>query len=1773
MPQLAAGAIASELVAAELILAAEAAAYATAIEAAFYVVLISASMADARRKAKNANRDAQQDRLANISSTVANRDLVLGRVRKGGQIFYSATTGNYNSRFVICIAIAGHEVDAFEQFYLNDLPVTLDGSGWVQEEPHKPVNVPTPGTGTFVAGHNVITLPVSTAIASSFVCTYGSNAGSGESYIGTETLLAITSLSGATLVIDAPEAGTFVYQYLDNPTSFVKIRSYLGAPGQTADAALMGYFPSDWLSTAKATNVAYAIMEMDFNEVAFANGVPTLTVVTRGAKVYKASTGTTVWSANPVWLQRHVLTHPYFGKRTKISAAEDARMITQAAACDTATIYTVNGVAQASRPLYEAGISVPFGTAPRQVLDDLSSAMAGRWAYAQGQFFTRAGVFSASIESLSDLDLAGSSRTNSGQVTSNQIQISPHKPRADKINSASVRIFDASQGYKQVPLLPLRPSALIAKDGIEIAQELQFAAITYGPQALHVAGVMIRDSRDPLTITATFKLTAYVVELFDTVDLTLARFGWTSKLFEVVSRKWAGSGAITLTLKETASAIYQPDANFLPGGFAANTNLPSPYSVPTVALVSAVSGDANCLVYADGSVEARVLVTWTAITSLSVTQSGKIEVEWKPVRETSWIKEAPISGDSTSMYIRNAPSRSAIVIRARAVTNIAPGDWSVFLGHVVTGKSATLTTPSVTNSVASGTVDWTWVRQATLDYAATEVRTSDANWGATSPAPLYRGQVNHFYEFPTVAGTLTRYFRHFNTSGNMSATASSAITVRDIDIVLNAAGGVKLNVTGTGLVLAGNSCDRPTGGGGWDSQCYSTDGFIGGAACSFIGNNGGSSYFMAGLNSDPTTNASYTSIDYAFYVDGGGFLQIYESNVGIGSFGTYAANDVLTIVYDSQFVRYTKNGTLLRTVAATSGLKLFFDSSIVNFGLKNIQFQPYANTNNARGLNLVDASWWKKGPSPTAVWTAATDGGTDQFVNDTLPDGSSAIVWQTTSGASSGSSVGGGWDWSTHPTNRFPVDINKTYIFAVYSKAIADSSGYHYFGIAPGDVCDLNTTTPQSNPYFGNYNRVAGEWHVIIGWVFAAGTTGNSNGTAGVYKCSNGALLASGTNFNWNPAISSSSIRAFQYYQNSGSIHQFVWPMAFLCDGSEPSIDDLLSMTFKGNIALAATTAVWTGVTGSGRPSDNATADIVFVNPTPTTLTITGNKALKPAAAVSGWNTSSFYTKDSFTGGAFVSFVADQTGTQLMVGLNSDPSTDNNYASIDYAIFLESSNVYAYESGSGTGVLTTFSAGDVFAVVYDGWRVRYFKNGNVIRTVVVTIASNLFGDSSFNTPGCSVSNIRFGPLTSGAWEDLGGRPANVAALTGTEGINNDLVQAAVDAATAGGSNPRFKGWAGAGFIPPSWNSWSGPAAISSAGVATMQGLPCPRWVTTAGEVGLYADINYTSNPLPAGTFIQGALDIFLNSRTSGLPGILVRLFTNSARTSQEDTTVQPFATTGQWQRIPFTARATSAIYGVRVYVMPSWTGFPSGGFTGDVVFGGFTWDFFTADTDAGNKIAVSITKTVYLIKATVPSTPSNGSYNFNTSTLTVPTTPDTWVATQPAASTVGPTYRITTTFKSTSPTGTDSAPVWTAPEVVAAAVYVGIKQPLPDVSSYKSAGSGTVTSGIRLKTTGRIARKDAATGTAYTDYSDWYLNGTPGTFYVMFTVVTQSGGTITVTGGSVDTWYDLASDRTVTLLAGAGTVASAVLNYFISTTASADGVVGSATILLDSEAA
>ena len=143
------------------------------------------------------------------------------------------------------------------------------------------------------------------------------------------------------------------------------IRSAIALPMPREDPVMIATsgatLSDDATAEAMVRGVAYLICEFDYDETAFPSGLPNVSAVIRGAKLYDPRTATTAWSENPALMVRHVLTHPQFGKRASITAAEDARITAAANVCDTYAVYTVAfwPTARARKPGWPPGKAAP----------------------------------------------------------------------------------------------------------------------------------------------------------------------------------------------------------------------------------------------------------------------------------------------------------------------------------------------------------------------------------------------------------------------------------------------------------------------------------------------------------------------------------------------------------------------------------------------------------------------------------------------------------------------------------------------------------------------------------------------------------------------------------------------------------------------------------------------------------------------------------------------------------------------------------------------------------------------------------------------------------------------------------------------------------------------------------------------------------------------------------------------------------------------------------------------------------------------------------------------------------------------------------------------------------------------------------------------------------------------------------------------------------------------------------------------------------------------
>jgi hypothetical protein len=142
---------------------------------------------------------------------------------------------------------------------------------------------------------------------------------------------------------------------------------------------------------------------------------------------------------------------------------------------------------------------------------------------------------------------------------------------------------------------------------------------------------------------------------------------------------------------------------------------------------------------------------------------------------------------------------------------------------------------------------------------------------------------------------------------------------------------------------------------------------------------------MAGLSAT-YGGSGYGTIQFAFYLQAGGVLGIYESGANRGNFGTYAVGDVFRIQSEGGQVRYYKNGTLLYTSLVAPNMPMIAHASLNNIGSTITNAKIY-NSN----AGTFQAASFQSSLNPIYTWklngVTVQTGSSDTYTNTTLTQG------------------------------------------------------------------------------------------------------------------------------------------------------------------------------------------------------------------------------------------------------------------------------------------------------------------------------------------------------------------------------------------------------------------------------------------------------------------------------------------------------------------------------------------------------------------------------------------------------------------------------------------------------------------------------------------------------------------------------------------------------------------------------------------------------------------
>ncbi|NCV21943.1 MAG: hypothetical protein EBV45_08350 [Chloroflexi bacterium] len=185
---------------------------------------------------------------------------------------------------------------------------------------------------------------------------------------------------------------------------------HLGANPQTADAALItatsGLTDGKWTSAHRLDGVAYIYAQLIWDAEVYVGGIPNISCIVKGKKVYDPRTAGTAYSANPALCLRDYITDTALGMGMTSAEIDDTSVTAAANVCDEQVqILPASPVIYENR--YDADGVLVTSAAPDENIGKLLSAMGGLIAYSGGKIVMYAAAYRTPTVTLTEKHLAG----------------------------------------------------------------------------------------------------------------------------------------------------------------------------------------------------------------------------------------------------------------------------------------------------------------------------------------------------------------------------------------------------------------------------------------------------------------------------------------------------------------------------------------------------------------------------------------------------------------------------------------------------------------------------------------------------------------------------------------------------------------------------------------------------------------------------------------------------------------------------------------------------------------------------------------------------------------------------------------------------------------------------------------------------------------------------------------------------------------------------------------------------------------------------------------------------------------------------------------------------------------------------------------------------------------------------------------------------------------------------------------------------------------------
>ena len=575
--------------------------------------------------------------------------------------------------------------------------------------------------------------------------------------------------------------------------NLVSYNVYLGEDDQDADPLLQE--APDWTSDHRLKGVAYIALRLTYNQDAW-SGIPTITALVQGKKLYDPRTQQTVFSSNPALCLYDYLTNTRYGKGLLLSAIDIPAFIAAANDCDYFEVTPYSGANNIK--IFQCNYVL---NPEEKILDNVRDILAGCRGFlpfSNGKYSLKIDKSSSSLKTFNTDNILGGINIKGGDKNATQ-------------NRNMVKFANADIDYQ--PDQAAYPDYNSTEDADYLEENnderlqdtVELKSCTNYYIARDFARILTRRSRNQLRVSFQADSSGLEVAVADVITVNHPTPDWGDKLFQVEEMALNSDMTVNILAVEYDPSIYTYDESAIQKTYP-DTNLPNPFSVSPPTNLTSTNSTA---VAGDGSVIPSLTFNWTApadsfvqkyefqykressvldhgfITDSHtenpdyglITSNAGVTVDYGNVTDAATQGETTYTSvivNSTQFVITGTVQDVNYNVRVRSINDLGVRSSFIDLSALVAGDT---TPPSIPNSVAAAgglkEITITWEIPVEHDYSHVEVW--EGIIGSSAAASKIAIASGDSYTRTGLDYDVTRYYhlKSVDFSGNVSAFSST----------------------------------------------------------------------------------------------------------------------------------------------------------------------------------------------------------------------------------------------------------------------------------------------------------------------------------------------------------------------------------------------------------------------------------------------------------------------------------------------------------------------------------------------------------------------------------------------------------------------------------------------------------------------------------------------------------------------------------------------------------------------------------------------------------------------------------------------------------------------------------------------------------------------------------------------------------------------------------------------------------------------------------------